>query len=309
MKLNTCWMMLGPTAVGKTAQAIHLAKQLHAPIISCDSRQCYAELNIGVARPSQQELEAVPHCFIASHSIRQDLNAVAFEQYALDVIQRLFEQQQHVVMVGGTGLYAKAFCEGLDAIPDVSVELRNQIIANYEAYGIQWLQQEIKEKDPAFFEFGEIQNPQRLMRALEVLLSTGRSILSFRSNHKQERDFNIIKIGLELPRPLLVDRIHQRVDVMMQEGLLDEVKSLLPYQNVNALQTVGYRELFEFLNGSISLPQAVENIKINTRQYAKRQMTWFKRDEAITWCAPHEKQILQIVQDKLIEFGLPPIGI
>jgi len=285
---KTMIVVAGPTAVGKTAVAIQLAKHFATSIISADSRQCYKELNIGVARPSEQELAAVNHYFIASHSIQDEITAAGFEQYALQKATELFQQQDTVVMVGGTGLYIKAFCEGLDLIPAVDPAIREQIISNYNSKGLVWLQEQVQQKDPAFYTSGEIQNPQRMMRALEVLESTGQSVLSFRKGEKTQRDFNIIKIGLELPKEELHQRIHTRVDQMMQAGQLEEVKGLIPYKHLNALQTVGYKELFEYLEETISMEKAVEQIKINTRQYAKRQMTWFKKDEEMKWFAPFQ---------------------
>lgn len=272
--------------MGKTAVAIQVAQQLNAEIISADSRQCFHELDIGVARPAAEELQAVPHHFIASHSIHQAVTAADFEQYALDKTAQLFRKNNYVVMVGGTGLYIKAFIEGLDLIPDIPPDLRQEIITQYNQQGLSWLQQQVATKDPLYYATGEIQNPQRLMRALEVITATGSSITRFQTRKKQPRPFNIIQFGLELPREQLVQRINQRVDMMMEQGLLTEAEQLLPYRHLNALQTVGYKELFDYMDGLLSLPQAIERIKINTRQYAKRQMTWFKRDEAIQWLAP-----------------------
>jgi len=280
---KTVIIIAGPTAVGKTTIAIELAKHLQTEIISADSRQCYKELRIGVARPSDEQLSAVPHHFIASHSIKEEVNAITFEQYALEKLGKLFRDHDQVVMVGGTGLYIKAFCEGLDDIPEIDEEVRETIISNYEQKGIDWLQQEIRQKDPDFYSNGEIRNPQRLMRALEVVEATGRSILSYRGKEKIKRNFRIVKIALELPREELIRNINSRVENMMEQGLLSEVKNLLPYKSLNALQTVGYTELFEHLEGKISLAEAIERIKINTRQYAKRQMTWFRKDAEIKW--------------------------
>jgi tRNA dimethylallyltransferase len=280
---KTVIIIAGPTAVGKTAVAITLAKQLQTEIISADSRQCYADLNIGVARPSADELASVKHHFIASHSIQQEVTAALFEEYALKKLSELFIKHEVVVMVGGTGLYIKAFCEGLDIIPPVDAAIREAIIKEYENGGIGWLQKEIAQKDPTFYASGEIQNPQRMMRALEVVESTGQSVLSFRKGVKAQRDFNIIKAGITVPKEILHRQIHTRVDAMMTACLLEEVKSLLPYRHLNALQTVGYAELFDYLDSKVSLQKAVEDIKAHTRQYAKRQLTWFKRDEDIKW--------------------------
>lgn len=289
---NTCIVIVGPTAVGKTSLAIELAKHFSTEIISCDSRQCFKELNIGVARPSIEELGAVKHYFINSHSINDTVNAATFEQYALEKVKHIFSVNNIAVMVGGTGLYAKAFCEGMDEVPEVDTLTRESIITHYNNQGIQWLKDQIKQNDEQYFNKGEMQNPQRMMRALEVKLSTGKSIFDFHSGNKKKRDFNIIKIGLEVQRQELIDRINKRVDLMMKDGLEQEVKSLLPYQNLNALQTVGYKELFSYFNNEISLIQAIELIKINTRQYAKRQMTWFKKDESIQWCSVDFKNVL-----------------
>lgn len=281
-------IVAGPTAVGKTAVVIQLAKHFGTSVISADSRQCYKELNIGVARPSVQELAAVQHYFIASHSIHDEISAAGFEQYALQKAAELFRQNDKVIMVGGTGLYIKAFCEGLDTIPAVDPAIREQIISNYNSKGLTWLQKQVQQKDPAFYESGEIQNPQRMMRALEVMEGTGQSVLTFRRGEKAHRDFHIVKIGLELPKEELQQRIHTRVDQMMQAGQLEEVKRLVPYKHFNALQTVGYKELFAYLEGTIPLGKAIEQMKINTRQYAKRQMTWFKKDGEMKWFAPSQ---------------------
>ncbi len=283
-------IICGPTAVGKTAVAIALAQQFKCSIISADSRQCYKELNIGVARPSEDELNQVPHFFIASHSIQDEISAAGFEQYALNRTRLLHQSNNKVVVVGGTGLYIRAFCEGLDEIPEIDPEIRSKVISWYETNGITWLQDELKEKDPAFYKTGEMQNPQRMMRALEVVLGTGKSILHFQKGQKASREFNILKIGLELPREELVKRINSRADQMMKAGLLEEVRSLLPDKTLNALQTVGYAELIDHLQGHCSLENAVEQIKIHTRQYAKRQMTWFKKDAGISWFHPEDLQ-------------------
>lgn len=283
---KTVIIIAGPTAVGKTAIAIDVAKHFQTEIISADSRQCFKEMNIGVARPSLAELQEVEHHFIASHSIHEEVTAVTFELYALKKVGELFQQHDIVVMTGGTGLYIKAFCEGLDLVPDIPKQIRDAIITNYDQLGLEWLQNEIKLKDPEFYQSGEIQNPQRIMRALEVKEATGKSILYFRKGKKQERDFEIKKIGLELPKEILRQRIDKRVDQMMDAGLLDEVKQLQPFRQLNALQTVGYAELFDYLDGKFSLNKAIEQIKIHTRQYAKRQMTWFKKDQEIKWYSP-----------------------
>jgi len=274
---------VGPTAVGKTSFAIALAKAFNTEIISADARQCYKEMNIGVARPSVDELKTVPHHFIASHSITENINASYFENWAMDKVESLFSTKDAIVMVGGTGLYIKAFCEGLDLIPAIDAEIRENIIAQYEKLGMRWLQKEVSVKDPQYWEKGEQKNPQRLMRALEVMLGTGSTITSFQNKKAVERPFKIGKIGLELPREELYDRINTRVLTMVEEGLENEVKSLEAFAHLNALQTVGYSEWKDYFEQKISKEKVIENIQQNTRHYAKRQMTWFKRDPAITW--------------------------
>ena len=286
---------MGPTAVGKTSFAIELAKTLNTEIISADARQCYKEMNIGVARPSADELKAVPHHFIASHSVNEIINASFYENWAMEKLQTLFATKDTVVMVGGTGLYIKAFCEGLDLIPAIDAEIRENIIAQYEKLGMRWLQKEVSVKDPQYWEKGEQKNPQRLMRALEVMLGTGSSITSFQNKKAVERPFKMVKIGLELPREELYERINTRVLNMIELGLEKEVKSLEAVAHLNALQTVGYSEWKDYFEEKISREKVIENIQQNTCHYAKRQMTWFKRDPATTWFKPgsiEPKQVL-----------------
>ncbi|MEO8766523.1 MAG: tRNA (adenosine(37)-N6)-dimethylallyltransferase MiaA [Ginsengibacter sp.] len=278
MNTKTCIIVTGPTAIGKTLYAIELAQLHQTQIISADSRQCFIELNIGVAKPSASQLLGVHHYFINSHSIQDEVNAKVFEQYALTAIEKIFEKNNVAIMVGGTGLYIKAFCGGLDDVPAANESIRNEISEAFKAGGMEWLQAEIKKKDPWYFSRGEIQNPQRIMRALEVKLSTGESILNFHSKKKVERNFDIKMINLEIPRNELYMKINRRVDDMMDEGLLHEATSLFNYRHMNALQTVGYKELFDFLEGKISLTAAIEEIKKNTRHFAKRQITWFKKE-------------------------------
>jgi tRNA dimethylallyltransferase len=282
--IPTVIVVVGPTAVGKTAFAIALAQYFNTQIISADSRQCYNELSIGVAKPSTDELTAVKHYFIGTHSIKEEVNAGIFEKYALDAAATIFKTNTTAVMVGGTGLYIKSFCEGIDLMPAIDVTLRNNIIADYETNGLEWLQKEVAANDPIYWESThEKNNPQRLMRALEMVLTTGKSITEFQSAQKVTRPFNVLKVGLSMPREILNGRINERVDTMMGDGLLEEVKGLLPMAHLNALQTVGYQEIFAHLRGEISLQDAVLQIKQHTRQYAKRQMTWFTKDTAVNW--------------------------
>ena len=278
MNTKTCIIVSGPTAVGKTSYAIELALKHNTQIISADSRQCFKELNIGVAKPSVEQLEKVKHYFIDSHSIHEEVNAKIFEEYALKAVNEIFGKNDVAVMVGGTGLYIKAFAEGLDEIPGINESVRKEINDNYLEKGLDWLYNELKKNDPVFFAKGEMQNPQRMLRALEIKVSTGKSILEFHSKKKVKRDFEIKTVLLELARGQLYNNINFRVDEMIANGLLKEAESLYPYKSLNALQTVGYKELFDYFDGKISLEKAVEEIKKNTRHYAKRQMTWFKKN-------------------------------
>ncbi len=277
MKDKTCIIIAGPTAVGKTSYGIKLAQKYHTQIISADSRQCFRELNIGVAKPSPAQLETIHHYFINSHSIHDEVNAKVFEEYAIDAIYKIFETNDFAIIAGGTGLYIKAFCEGLDDIPAASDLIRREINEAYKIHGLEWLQSEIKKQDPLYFSSREIENPQRMIRALGIKLSTGQSILNFQSGKKIKRNFEIKKVYLEIPREELYQRINNRVYDMMNDGFLKEAETLFPHRHLNALQTVGYKELFEYIDGRTSLPAAVENIKKNTRQFAKRQITWFKK--------------------------------
>jgi tRNA dimethylallyltransferase len=286
MHTKTAIIISGPTAVGKTALSIQLARHFHTEIISADSRQCYRELNIGVAKPAPEDLASVKHHFIDSHSITESLNAAAFEEYALEAAAAIFREHNQLIVTGGTGLYLKAFTSGFDTMPAVPADTREAVRAIYETSGLAGIREKLEQEDPVFAATDDLQNPQRMMRALEFVRTTGTSIRNYQRSRLKERPFGIITIGLELPREELYARINARVDSMMKEGLLEEVISLLPYKNLNALQTVGYRELFAYLEGDMSLEQAVEKIKQNTRQYAKRQMTWFKAEPSIHWFHP-----------------------
>jgi tRNA dimethylallyltransferase len=288
MKQKTCIIICGPTASGKTSAAIDVAQYFNTEIISADSRQCFKELNIGVAKPSQEELNSVPHHFIHTHSVHDNFTAADYEKYAIAEIKKIFTTRDIAVMVGGTGLYIKAFCDGLDDIAAIDEKIKKEIVFQYNEHGIVWLQAKIKEEDPLYFKKGEIKNPQRLMRALEVVRNSGKSILEQQTKIKKQRDFNIIKIGIDLPRGFLYERINNRVDFMVEQGLEAEARSLFPFKNLNALQTVGYRELFDYFENKISKERAIELIKQNTRHYAKRQLTWFKKDEAVQWRQPEE---------------------
>jgi tRNA dimethylallyltransferase len=283
MSLKTVIIITGPTASGKTDLSVILAKYFNTSIISADSRQCFRELNIGVAKPSPEQLSEVQHFFINSHSISQEVNAAVFESLALQWCDEIFSIRDTIVMCGGTGLYIKAFREGLDEIPLVDLQVREMIVENYRQRGMNWLQESVEHADPLFAASGEMTNPQRMMRALEVMQSTGRSIISYRKQQKKSRNFRVLEFGIRLPREELYRRIGLRVDQMMDAGLLEEVSNLLPQQHSNALQTVGYSELFEYLQGKSGLEAAVNLIKQNTRHYAKRQLTWMNKIENLIW--------------------------
>lgn len=288
-------VIAGPTAVGKTAVAINLAQHFTTQIISADSRQCYRELSIGVARPSAHELAAVPHHFIASHSIHEVVNAAVFEQYALHKLNSIFEKNNVAIVCGGTGLYIDALLYGLDEVPAVTDAVRQAVRAGYAANGLPWLQQEVQAADPDGYATLDVHNPHRLMRALEVVRSTGRSIKSFHQPKALRTQFDVHCFLLQLPKDVLQQRIHQRVDNMMEAGLLNEVKSLQPWQRITPLRTVGYTELFAHLNGQTDLATAVEKIKTATRQYAKRQLTWFRRNALYQPVAPDAAAILTML--------------
>ena len=289
MKSNKVLVVIvGPTAVGKTAVAIRLAKRLNTVIISADSRQIFRELNIGTAKPSAAELSEVPHYFINSHSIRDEYDAAAYGRDALQLLEQLHEKHDRVIMSGGSGLYIKAVCEGFDAIPDVDPGIRADLVDHYGRHGLEWLQKKMEELDPNLFATMDRLNPHRLIRALEVRIGTGQSIASFRKNARLSHTFDIIKIGLELPRDELYRRIDERMDAMIAAGLFQEAESLYPMRHLNSLQTVGYQEIFDYLDGKYAYDEAIRLLKRNSRRYAKRQLTWFKRDHEIQWFHPLE---------------------
>ncbi|MBX2969593.1 MAG: tRNA (adenosine(37)-N6)-dimethylallyltransferase MiaA [Cyclobacteriaceae bacterium] len=276
-------VIVGPTAVGKTALAIELAEALGTEVISADSRQFYREMTIGTAKPTQWELDRVTHHFINSHSIVARYDAAQFGEEALAKIYGLFEKYNDVVVCGGSGLYIKALVEGFDDIPEVPDEIRESVTENYQAHGLTWLQQSVQKLDPEYFNTADIQNPARLSRALEVVLATGKSITSFQKKQKRLLPFTVIKIGLEFERNELYRRIDERMDTMIEAGLFEEAEKLYPYREHNALQTVGYQEIFDFMEGKYDREEAIRLLKRNSRRYAKRQLTWFKRDGEIRW--------------------------
>ncbi|AWG26664.1 tRNA (adenosine(37)-N6)-dimethylallyltransferase MiaA [Flavobacterium kingsejongi] len=275
--------IVGPTAIGKTAMAIRVAQHFNCEIISCDSRQFFREMNIGTAVPSAVELAAVPHHFIQHISIFDNYTVGDFERDALAQIATLHQKNDFVVMVGGSGLYVDGLLNGLDTFPEVAIEIREGIITNYNQHGIEYLQRQLQELDPVHYAVVAQENPQRLMRALEVSIASGQPYSSFLNREKEPRPFVPILIGLEGERSAIYDRINQRVDLMINAGLVEEARDLLPQQTLNALQTVGYRELFSYFSGDITLDFAIEEIKKNTRRFSKRQMTWFRKNPAIAW--------------------------
>ena len=277
-------IVLGPTAVGKTDWSIGLAQKYDSPVISCDSRQIYREMNIGTAVPSASQLAAVEHFFIRSHSVAELYTAGRYEMEALALMSRLFDEgHETLVMAGGSGFYIDAVCKGLDDFPTADQELRAQLTRRLREEGVESLRLDLKRLDPESYASIDIANGQRVVRALEVCLMTGRKFSSFKTSPMKKRDFEIEKIGLVRPRYVLYDRINRRVLQMIDDGLEDEVRSLLPYRDLPALQTVGYREMFAYIDGKVSLDRAVELIQRNTRHYAKRQMTWWRRDSDIRW--------------------------
>ncbi|MBH70137.1 MAG: tRNA (adenosine(37)-N6)-dimethylallyltransferase MiaA [Flavobacteriales bacterium] len=276
-------VIVGPTAIGKTEYSIKIAKKYRTEIISCDSRQFYKELKIGTAPPNDKQLKEVKHHFIHNLSIHDNYSAGAFEKDAIKKIQEIHKKKDNIILVGGSGLYVDAVCNGFNIIPTVSKEIRQDINLLYENKGIEWLKEKVKNIDPNSFTKENYNNPQRLLRILEVYYQTKKPLSFFHNNKKKEREFIIQKIGLKIEREKLYDKINQRVDKMIKNGLVKEVTNLIQYKNINALQTVGYKEIFEFLENKISLENAIEKIKRNTRRFAKRQITWFKKDQSISW--------------------------
>lgn len=283
---KTLIVVVGPTAIGKTDMAIQLARHYHTEIISADSRQFFKEMEIGTAKPSESELQAAKHHFINSQSIHSEFSVGDFEQQSLQILTKLFEELDTAILVGGSGLYVQAVCQGFDDIPKASEGIRDKWNNLFAEEGIEALQRSLIVADPEYYNQVDINNPQRLIRALEVFETTGKPFSSYRIKNISPRSFHIIKIGLNTNREELYRRINHRVDLMMQSGLLEEVKSLLPYRNLNALNTVGYSELFDYLEGKMTIHEAVEKIKQNTRRFAKRQLTWFTRQNDIKWFEP-----------------------
>ncbi|HEY3390080.1 MAG TPA: tRNA (adenosine(37)-N6)-dimethylallyltransferase MiaA [Prolixibacteraceae bacterium] len=293
---KTLLILLGPTGVGKTNLSIEVAKYFNTEIISCDSRQIYKEMRIGTAVPDQQTLDTITHHFIRSHSIHDYYNASKFEVEVLERLEYLFQNKDIILMTGGSMMYIDALCKGIDDLPEVDDELRQSLMARMETEGIESLRNELRYHDPLYYNEVDLRNPKRILHALEICLMTGKPYSSFRINQPKKRPFNIIKLGLNLDREVLYNRINQRVDAMFSEGLEEEAIGLYPFRQLNSLNTVGYRELFDYFDGKITLDEAREKIKANSRKYARKQLTWFRRDPEIKWFTPDMK-------DEIIEFA------
>jgi len=297
---KTLISIVGPTAIGKTALAIQLAQHFGTEIISADSRQFFKEMAIGTAKPNAAELAAAKHHFINSHAVTQLFSTGDFEVESLKTLEEIFQKHDLAIMVGGSGLYVNALINGLDEMPEIDLSIREKLNKQFEEEGLAVIQNQLAQLDPEYFAKVDQQNPQRMIRGLEVFLSTGQKLSSMLSATKKERPFNIIKIGLNTDRAVLYDRINRRVDQMIADGLVNEVKSLIPFKKYNALNTVGYSELFDYLGGKLSLEDAISAIKQNTRRFAKRQLTWFRRDEEMNWFEPDQSsEVINFVENKI----------
>ncbi|PLX11754.1 MAG: tRNA (adenosine(37)-N6)-dimethylallyltransferase MiaA [Marinilabiliales bacterium] len=294
-KPATLIVIQGPTAVGKTSVSIELAKKYNCDIISADSRQFYKEIPIGTAAPKFEEMDGVKHHFIGNISIENYYNVSMFEMEVLSLLKNYFKNNNIMIMVGGSGLYIDAVCKGIDRLPDIDLNLRESLKSLFENEGLKAIQEKLLNLDPEYYKQVDINNPKRILRALEVCLQTGKTYTSLRKGKPAKRPFKIIKIGLEMDRKQLNERIERRLYSMLEEEWLDEVKSVIKYRNVNALNTVGYKELFKYLDGDWDFQTAIEKIKVNTRRFAKRQITWFKRYDDIVWFSPKDT-------DNIVEF-------
>ncbi len=297
---NTLVILTGPTGIGKTKTGIEIAAHFNTEIISADSRQLFKELSIGTAVPSNIELGNIKHHFIQTYSITENYNASRYESEVLSLIENLFQKYNLLLMVGGSMLYIDAVCKGIDIMPDVDPEVRNKLKLRFEKEGLDSLRLQLKKLDPEYFLQVDLKNPKRIIHAIEICVMTGKPYSSFRSNQKKNRPFNIIKIGLDCDRGVLHSRINKRVDQMIDAGLVEETKNVYYLKHLNALNTVGYRELFSYFDGNISKENAIELIKRNTRRYARKQLTWFRNDPEINWFKPGEtKEIIKFIENKI----------
>ena len=294
------FVLLGPTAVGKTALSIKIAKLLGSPIINCDSRQIYKDMSIGTAAPTEEQLAEVKHYFVKILELQQYYSAAQYEEDAINLIGQLSSTHNNLLLSGGSMMYIDAVCNGIDDIPTVAPEIREELKERLHTEGLEKLRNELRLLDPEYYNIVDLKNPKRIVHALEICYTSGKTYTSFRIRKKKERPFRIIKIGLRRERNELFERINKRVDMMMKEGWLEEAKSLYPHRQLNALNTVGYKELFKYLDGTWELDFAIEKIKKNTRDYAKKQMTWFAHDEDIHWFSPdNEKEILDFISQNI----------
>ena len=295
-------VLLGPTAVGKTELSLQLAERLGCPIISADSRQLYRDMVVATAAPTREQLARVPHHFIGTLSLTDYYSSAQYEADALALIERLFTRHDTLLLTGGSMMYIDAVCNGIDEIPTISEEVRRAVVTRYEEEGLDVLLEELQRLDPDFYEKVDRRNPKRVIHAVEICRMTGQPYSSLRTETKKERPFDIVKIGLTRPREELYGRINSRVDAMMRDGLEAEARRLYPYRHLNALNTVGYKEMFAYFDGTYDLPAAVEKIKRNTRVYARKQMTWFRRDDTIVWFTPDDRlKLFAYVEKRLHE--------
>ena len=301
MNKPTLIVLTGPTGIGKTDLSLSIAEAYHTSIISADSRQLYADLKIGTAAPTPDQLARVPHYFVGTLQLTDYYSAAQYESEVLKKLNELFQEKSVVVLTGGSMMYVDAVCKGIDDIPTVDNDTRQLMLERYEQEGLERLCAELKLLDPEYYNIVDLKNPKRVIHALEICYMTGKTYTSFRTRTCKERPFNILKIGLKRDREELYDRINRRVDMMMEEGLLEEVRSVLPYRHLNSLNTVGYKELFKYLDGEWELPFAIDKIKQNSRIYSRKQMTWFKRDEELQWFHPEqETEILAYLRQQII---------
>lgn len=298
--MPTLIVLIGPTGVGKTELSLKIAEHCHTEIISSDSRQLYADLKIGTAAPTPEQLKRVPHHFVGTLQLTDYYSAARYEEEVIEKLKELFQTHSSVVMTGGSMMYIDAVCKGIDDIPTIDSDTRELMLKRYEKEGLEALCAELKLLDPEYYAQVDVKNPKRVIHALEICYMTGKTYTSFRTRSQKKRPFNILKIGLRREREELYERINRRVDLMMEEGLLEEAKRVYPYRSLNSLNTVGYKELFKFLDGEWELPFAIEKVKQNSRIYSRKQMTWFKRDADITWFHPdQETEIMEYISRQI----------